>query len=374
MKKSFCILILLCLCASLVSGCAPKSKNNSLPSQQEQTKDSTEQNQFMGYTFNVPADWEAEGDTEDILYFYPEDAMLMIAYSAMNQSISDEQTRCEFLAAFGSSMESYELISENTEQIAETTAYRDVIKIGMSGQLWDTDLVTFDCENGVISFMMAVSDSSDIDYTDKFNDILASITPLASESASSGQVQESSDPETIMEKVDVNVMPTTDGLMCAFITNNSEVTIDELSVQINYKDNSGSTIDMDEDGHDMVLPGATVVSRMEAPDQYADYEVQTSVELGVHKSYENHAKEIDLKSNQGDECIIIEITNNADVDIDELEYVAVLYSDNEIVTVEYPQDVYDVASGSTITEKIDTYGEQYDRFEIYLNQAHTFGF
>ena len=41
--------------------------------------------------------------------------------------------------------------------------------------------------------------------------------------------------------------------------------------------------------------------------------------------------------------------------------------------MKYPQDIMDVQSGETVTEKINTYGEEYDRFEIYLNQAHTFG-
>ena len=62
------------------------------------------------------------------------------------------------------------------------------------------------------------------------------------------------------------------------------------------------------------------------------------------------------------------------MDIDEIEYIAVLYQGDEIVTVEYSQDIYEVSAGETVTEKIDTYSEEYDSFEIYLNQAHTFGF
>ena len=123
----------------------------------------------------------------------------------------------------------------------------------------------------------------------------------------------------------------------------------------------------------MVLPGSTVVSRLEAPESYTDYEIEIKVELGINPKYENHAADVTVNSNQGDKCIIVEITNNAKISIDEIEYIAVLYKGEQIVTVKYPQDVMDVASGKTITEKVDTYIEDYDRFEIYLNQAHTFG-
>lgn len=371
MKKILSMMLVVCLCCGMLAGCgAQKEKQADIISE---PAENVNQVQFQGYTFEIPVDWESGENTDETLYYYPEDAMLMIGYSAMDQSITDDQVRSEFLTAFGSSMESYELISESEEQVAGTTAYRDVISLGMAGEEWDTQLITFDCENGILSFMMSVLASSDLDYTDTLNDILASVVQIDNGAASSGEVPESIDAETIREKVDVKVVPTADGLMCAFITNNSGVIIDELGVQINYKDSTGATIDMDEDGHDMVLPGSTVVSRMEAPEQYTDYEVQTSVELGAHPTYENHAEEVEIKSNQGDQCIIVEITNNAAVDVEEVEIVAVLYQGDQIVTVEYPLDVYDVPTGTTVTEKIDTYSDQYDRFEIYLNQAHTFG-
>lgn len=185
--------------------------------------------------------------------------------------------------------------------------------------------------------------------------------------------EQPSDVEEVRKKVDVKAVPTEDGLTCVFITNNSETVIDELGVQVNYKDDTGATVDMDNDGHDMVLPGSTVVSRMDAPDTYADCEVETSIQLDIYPKYENHAKDVVVNSNQGDKCVIVEITNNSDVSIDEIEYTAVLYKDEQIVTVEYPQDIRDVAAGQTVTEKVDTYSKEYDRFEIYLNQAHTFG-
>lgn len=190
----------------------------------------------------------------------------------------------------------------------------------------------------------------------------------------SAGINDDTDPEGVRQKLDVKAIPTTDGLVCVFITNNSETTIDELDIQLNYKDDAGATIDMNKDGHDMILPGSTVVSRMDAPESYTDFEILTTIELGVHPTYENHANDVVVNSNQGEQGIIVEITNNSSVSLDEVEYIAVLYNEEQISTIKYPQDIYDVPAGQTITEKIDIYTDDYDRFEIYLNQAHTFGF
>ena len=223
-----------------------------------------------------------------------------------------------------------------------------------------------------MTFALFEPEGSEGNYSEDFTSILSSIK-TESGAISEGE-SDLEDADAVLDQVQVEAVQTLDGLMCLFVTNNSQSTIDELDVQINYKDGNGSTIDMDDDGFDMVLPGSTVVARMEAPESFSDYEIEASVELGSNPSYKNHANDIEIKSNQGDQCIIVEITNNSDVDIDEIEYIAVLYQGDKIATVEYPEDVMDVSSGDTVTEKIETYNEEYDHFEIYLNQAHTFGF
>jgi hypothetical protein len=69
-----------------------------------------------------------------------------------------------------------------------------------------------------------------------------------------------------------------------------------------------------------------------------------------------------------------QITNNSDVCIDEIEYVVVYYQGDEIASVSFAQDVYHVDPGKTVTEEVSPWGIEYDKYEIYLNQAHTFGF
>lgn len=237
--------------------------------------------------------------------------------------------------------------------------------------------------------------SADQEYIDKFqkytqktkdsietyNEVLNSEKELLESISASTQIPEpivdaateSSDVNSVQQQVEVRAVPTLDGEVCTFITNNSDTIIDELSVQVLYKDDAGNTMDMDESGHDMVLPGSTVVSQMDAPDSYATIETTVSVELGVNPGYENHATDVQINANQGEDCIILEITNNSSVDIEEIEYIVVLYKGDTLVSVKNPNDIYDVAAGQTITQKENTYNEDYDRFEVYLNQSHTFG-
>lgn len=179
--------------------------------------------------------------------------------------------------------------------------------------------------------------------------------------------------EDVQKKLDVTVLPAKEGEVCVFITNNSDTVIDELSVQVNYKDKSGNVIDLEEDAHDMVVPRSTVVSSLDSPDTYSDYEVTTEIELGVNPDYENHVKDIEINSNQGEDCIILEITNNSEVTIDEIEYIVVFYDGDNISDVSHSADIYDVKPDKKVVEKVSAYGIKYDKFEVYLNQAHTFG-
>lgn len=181
------------------------------------------------------------------------------------------------------------------------------------------------------------------------------------------------DVEAVRKKIDIKAVPTLDGDVCAFITNNSDVIIDDLEVQVNYLDSNGQTIDLDTDGHDMILPGYTVVSRLDAPDNYDSLNTEFEIELGVNSIYENHSEQVEISSNEGDECIIVQIKNNSDITIDEIEYVIVFYSGDKVSSVSYENDAMDVAAGKTVTEKVSTYNVTFDRYEVYLNQAHTFG-
>lgn len=180
------------------------------------------------------------------------------------------------------------------------------------------------------------------------------------------------DVNDILSKLDVKSYATLDGDVCVFITNNSNTVIDELEAQINYYDDTDNIIDLYTDGHDMILPGYTVVSKMAAPLEYARFETTCDIELECNLNYENHSDEVSISANSGDNCVIIQITNNSSVTIEEIEYIVVFYKNDEIVEVSYPEDINDLDSGDTVIEKESILAD-YDRFEVYLNQAHTFG-
>lgn len=176
----------------------------------------------------------------------------------------------------------------------------------------------------------------------------------------------------VTSDIKVNVYPAQNGRACAFITNNSDIVIQELSVQVNYYDSDGNVIDLASDGHDTILPGYTVVSSLSAPSSYDHLDVEYSTDTEIHPYYINHSCDCSLSTNQGEDCVIVKIQNNSDVTIEELEYIVVFYDGDSISHVGYCYDVYDIPSGGSVTEKESTYGFSYDRWEVYLNQAHTF--
>lgn len=368
MKKVISILLVTGLCFGLIAGCGGKKG-----SQNVQSEAGTKEEKIHNFYFEVPESWEDGDNSDDLQYYYPNDGMLMVGFSEMSQSICDDDARSEFINAFGAGMDDFELVSEKTVQVAGTEGYRYEMNVSMADNDWKSSMVTFDCNGGVISFTMYTLINSEKNYDKEFENTLKSIKPESGAVSEGNGNKGNVDSEDVKSKVDVKAVKTLDGLMCTFITNNSDTVIDDIEVQIIYKDENGTTIDTADDGHDMVIPGSTVVSRMDAPDSYADYEIETSIELGINPKYENHAADVVVNSNQGDKCIIVEITNNSGVTLDEVEYIVVLYKGDEIVTVEYPEDIMDVPAGKTITEKVDTYSDEFDRFEVYLNQAHTFG-
>lgn len=371
MKKMGSFIIAMCLGIGLLAGCGEEKQEEK--KQEEEKSVDFQEVDFHGYSFLVPEDWEKGENTEDVQYFYPETGMLLIQFSPIEgESILDKTVQQEFTKGFGESYENFEVIQESTVNVAGQEAYRQVMNLTSNDADWQSTVVTYDCRGGWMTFAMFAVQGKDF-YSEDFEAILDSIKN-ENGSVTDGEIEpEAVSADDVLKQVEVKAVPTQDNLMCVFIMNNSQTVIDELNIQVNYKNEEGATIDLDEDGHDMVLPGSTIVSRIEAPEMYSDYEIEVDVELEEHSVYKNHLEEVDVTSNQGEEGIIVEITNNADVSLDEVEIVAVLYQGDEIVTVEYPVDIYDVPAGGTVTEKIDTYDEVYDRFEIYLNQAHTFG-
>lgn len=175
-----------------------------------------------------------------------------------------------------------------------------------------------------------------------------------------------------LDGIVARAVPTKDNLYCVFIANNAGKIIDDLTATIYFMSDDGQIIDLESDGHDMILPGYTVVSRISMSKGYSSARLELEYEIGVNPRYKNHSADVSIATNKGSDNIIVQVTNNGNVEIREIEYVLVFYLDDELVSVGYPNDVYDVAPGKTVIEKEILIPENYDRHEVYLNQAHTF--
>ncbi len=177
------------------------------------------------------------------------------------------------------------------------------------------------------------------------------------------------DYSNLPDNLDIHLFPTEHGEICGFITNTSDEVVDNVTIQLNYKDANGQTIKTDSDGHDTLLPGYTVVSRFDCPKEFTSI----SFEFKFRTSgYQNHSPYVNINSNLGENSIILEITNNWDKKISKIEYEVVLYKKNRIVEIKYSDGVYDAEAGSTVTKEVNTWGQDFDRYEIYLNNARTF--
>lgn len=177
--------------------------------------------------------------------------------------------------------------------------------------------------------------------------------------------------ENILQSVMIESEKTNNGDIVVFITNNNPYSIPDLDVQaVFYKD--GKIIDTDTDGHDVLVPENTVVSKLDSPDDYDNYEVKVTVNWNYAPSYRNWIYNLNVNSNVGEDGIIIQFENAGNIDIDELEYIVVFYNDNVVSDTSHPEDIRDVKAGSVVIEKVPAYRIEFDGYEIYINQAHTF--
>jgi len=233
---------------------------------------------------------------------------------------------------------------------------------------------TFTYEDGVISYTVSfMGETYDYEIVPSELNYMVLAESSEEEEGTDTETESPTSADEVLSQVDVRSEVTSKGEVCVFITNNSDTVIDELDISAVFYDESGTMVDMDDDGHDMILPGYTVVSTLSTYSEYSTYETSVDIELGCNPNYENHSEEVDMEYNAGDGCAMVQITNNSDVTIEEIEIIAVFYKDGAIADVSYPEDIYDVEAGDTVTEKLTTRAD-FDDVEVYLNQAHTFGF
>lgn len=160
------------------------------------------------------------------------------------------------------------------------------------------------------------------------------------------------------------------------LTNVSNQIIPELNVQIVFYDEKGDVIGTCNDGHDVILPGSTVVTEKQLYDrERSDYaSVEVILKAMNDNSYENHTENLAIKESVTKSGVFLQITNNDKVSIDEVE-IAVVYYKNGIPVGADTKEIYNLNSGDTYT--LDYYGYKTfgaDAHRYFVNQAHTFGF
>lgn len=125
--------------------------------------------------YSIPENWTEEITDENLKYYYPEEAMLMVAYMDLDDTLSNDEIRADFIEGYASGFESYGLISESEITVAGKTAYQYDINNIMTDKEFENSLIIFDYDDGIIIFQMSTLVDSDKDYSNEFESILNSI-------------------------------------------------------------------------------------------------------------------------------------------------------------------------------------------------------
>ena len=125
--------------------------------------------------YSIPENWTEEISDENLKYYYPEEAMLMVAYTDLDGTLSNDELRAGFIEGYASGFESYDLISESEITVAGKTAYQYDINNIMTDKEFENSLIIFDYYDGMIVFQMSTLVDSDKDYSNEFESILNSI-------------------------------------------------------------------------------------------------------------------------------------------------------------------------------------------------------
>lgn len=180
----------------------------------------------------------------------------------------------------------------------------------------------------------------------------------------------------ILKNIKVDFKKTKNGSYVAFITNNNSFVIPELEISVNFYKN-GLLVDTDKDGHDVILPGYTVVSSFDSYEENDDANYVISIEWS--NSYRNHSKIVEMTYNlNSSNDVLVQVKNSSSELIEEIEVIAIFYDkDGKILGASYPKDIIDVKAGSTATEKLHIYDyklrDSIKAVKVFINQAHTFG-
>lgn len=131
--------------------------------------------ELKGMEYSIPESWTEEVSDENLKYYYPDDGMLMVNYTELDETITNDEIRADFIEGVATSFDSFELISESEITVADTPAYQYNLNNVMDDKEFQTTLTVFDFNNGIISLFMATLLDSTENYDGDFETILNSI-------------------------------------------------------------------------------------------------------------------------------------------------------------------------------------------------------
>lgn len=171
-----------------------------------------------------------------------------------------------------------------------------------------------------------------------------------------------------------------DGKFLVLFRNDNSMKVPDLNATIIFYDADGNMVGTDSDGHDAVLPGASVASIFDMPDDTRKYEVLVTVD-DKYGDYENLSEYVSLEADMTSKEIIVKATNTSSKAIDELEMVAVFFKDTYVIAAD-TEETYRIAPGQTVVLEFSvpySWTENgyerltFDDYSLYINQAHNFG-
>lgn len=172
MKKVLCVLLMALLCCGMFAGCSGKERTLT----EDFIEGENQKENLAGYSFEVPEAWEkGDASTENTLYFYPNQGMLMVMYSETSASILNDSNREDFIEGMSSTFEQFKMVEESETTVNGEDAYKFQMNAELAGDDYAIKMITFDAGAGIVSFMMGTLQTSDEDYSADFDKVVQSI-------------------------------------------------------------------------------------------------------------------------------------------------------------------------------------------------------
>jgi len=148
---------------------------DSLVSEISDSEIAIESNSMHSIEYEVPESWRKEVAHENLIYYYPEDGMLMVSFEENTGDIFEGEMIEEFIEGYLSSSEAAELLSQSEVMINDNRAFIFQTRQIILDEQFGTNVVLMNTSSGFVSIVMGKFLNSDKDYTTDFKEILNSI-------------------------------------------------------------------------------------------------------------------------------------------------------------------------------------------------------